>query len=220
MSRVRANLSCIVLHPLGLLPLLLIQQKHQRALICPHGDCARRRRLDQANAKPPVEAAHALSLQNLRHCAHDTLIGGRFAAVGVQRPRGTLDLQALADEVEREDGSFGEDAGGDADDGIGRAKGQRDRSRHRMQRLVEGEEDAHVGHDLDDGGGEAAEETARSLVAYDGAHRGSEAVVDAEFALSSESGAQEIERIGEARACSAGSRAGDKRLGGLRERER
>jgi len=86
-----------------------------------------------------------------------------------------------------------------------------------VQRLVDGEEDAHVRHDLDDGGGEAAEEARGSLVARDGAQRGREAGVDALRALRREAGPQQVERVGEGCAEGAGGGAGDEGLGGLRE---
>lgn len=124
-----------------------------------------------------------------------------------------MHLDALAHEVEREDGRLGQDAGRDAGGGVAAAPGEVEVTELEAQAFVRGEEDAHEGDDLGQRRAQAAEEAPEALVALDVPQSTSEGRVHPVSPLSGESRPQQVERVCHARGGRSGDGAGDERLG-------
>lgn len=198
------------------LPFVFIKayQKLQASFIRPKRDCTRGGSFHQADREALVQASQALC--SVYHSDTSARRGVyRNVVVHVLAPCGALDLDALADEVEGEDGRFGNDAGDDAGSGVAAAPGQVEVAEPKPQAFVGGEEDTHEGDDLGQRRPEAAEEALESLVALDVPQRPAHRRVDAMPPLSREPRPQQVQRVRSSRGRRSGDGAGDKRFGGV-----
>lgn len=116
--------------------------------------------------------------------------------VHVSRSGRALNLQTLPHQVQREDAGLGQHAGYHTRDCIARAEWEIvELAQGHAERLVRREEEAHVGHDLGDGGRAAAEETRGPFLLGDVPDRRQQGRVDPIVPLGGEASAEEVERV-------------------------
>lgn len=198
--------------PFVIFILIKAHQESQAPLIRPQGNCTRRSSLDQADRQTLVQASQPLRLEYHAYSPACGSIHGDVV-VDVLAPRGALHLDALAHEVEREDGRLGHDASHDAGGGVAAAPGEVQVAELQPQAFVRGEEDAHEGDDLGQRGSQAAEEAPEAFVALDVPQSTSKGGIHPVPALGGEPRPQQVKRVRHARGSRSGDGAGDKRLG-------
>ena len=177
---------------------LLVHSPHgeHSTLVGPHCDCTGWCSFDQAYCQASVETFHAFLLQDHLHGAKDaTIIDRHPRGTDVLHPIRALNLQPLARCVEWKDCSLGQNTGSDTRDCISGAERKLDRRQRRLEAFVEGEEEAHVRHNLAYARSEPAEEASIALIAADLPDTGKQTSVHLLGPLRCKARPQQIQRV-------------------------
>lgn len=141
----------------------------------------------------------------------------RDVAVDISGPSRTLNLKPFANGIQRKDGGFGHDTGKDSGKGVARANREAHASQRDLERLVAGEKQAHVWHNLTDGRADALKETSGSFIVHDLPDTADDAMVYLFGALRREAGSKKIQRVSRGGGNAASEGTADERLDGVWE---